>query len=194
MRADCAEHVGGTAGVAHTHLAVKAVSTLREGSMFEGLEEEQRKDKEEGKKLAWITAIIVGALIVVGVVVYFTSARPKKVPGPTQTGATTAQTAPDPVKDLKIVRAVMGKDPSGVRVMWSVQLQNKSAVYTYSDIQYEARFIGPDGKTRTANRDVIKESIAPGEEKKIPEFLDGIYDANSSTYQFVLLGAKATAQ
>jgi len=162
--------------------------------MFEDLEQEQKKDKEESKKLAEITLFVVGALVVVGVIVYFTSMRKSKAPAPVQTVAATSQTAPDPVKDLKIVRAIMGKDPTGVRVMWSVQLQNKSAVYTYSDIQYEARFIGPDGKTRTANRDVIKESIAPGEEKKIPEFMDGIYDANSATYEFVLLGAKATTQ
>jgi hypothetical protein len=162
--------------------------------MFEGLEEEQRQQKEEAKKLTWITVIIIGVLVVVGAVVYITSRRQSKAPQPAQQAAAPSHAAPDPVKDLKIVRAVMGKDPTGVRVMWSVQLQNKSDVYTYSDIQYEARFIGPDGKTRTANRDIIKDSIAPGEEKKIPEFIDGIYDANSSTYQFVLLGAKATTQ
>jgi len=162
--------------------------------MFEELQEEQRQEKAEAKKITWITIIIVCVLVVVGAVVYLTSKPQSKAPQPVQTVAATPQTAPDPVKDLKIVRAIMGKDPPGVRVMWSVQLQNKSTVYTYSDIQYEARFIGPDGKTRTANRDVIKDSIGPGEEKKIPQFIDGIYDANSSTYQFVLLGAKSTTQ
>ena len=162
--------------------------------MFEELEEEERQEKEESKKIAWITVIIVSVLVVVGAIVYITSRPQSKASKPVQAAAATARPAPNPVSDLKIVRAKMGKDPTGIRVMWSVQLQNKSDVYTYSDIQYEARFIGPDGKTRTANRDVIKGSIGPGEEKKIPEFLDGIYDANASTYQFVLLGATSTAR
>jgi len=162
--------------------------------MFEELQQEEREQKEETKKLTWITVIIVGALVVIGAAVYLTSRPKPKAPQAAKTVAATTQAAPDPVNDLKIVRAIMGKDPTGVRVKWSVQIQNKSSVYTYSNIEYEARFIGPDGKTRTANRDVIKDSIGPGEEKKIPEFLDGIYDANASTYQFVLLGATSTAQ
>ena len=160
--------------------------------MFEELEHEEQEQKEETRKLTWITAIIVGVLVVVGGIVYFTSRPKAKAPQAATTVAAKPHAAPDPVNDLKIVRAIMGKDPTGVRVMWSVQLQNKSDTYTYSNIQYEARFIGPDGKTRTANRDTIKGSIAPGEEKKIPEFLDGIYDANAATYQFVLLGAEST--
>jgi hypothetical protein len=162
--------------------------------MFEELQEEERQQKAETKKLTWITVIIVSVLVVVGAVVYLTSRPKSKAPQAAKTVAVKPHAPPDPVNDLKIVRAIMGKDPTGVRVMWSVQLQNKSDVYTYSNIEYEARFIGPDGKTRTANRDIIKDSIGPGEEKKIPEFLDGIYDARSSTYQFVLLGATSTAQ
>jgi hypothetical protein len=162
--------------------------------MFEELQNEEKQEKEEAKKLTWITVIIVSVLVVVGAIVYITSRPKPKATVAAQTAAATPHAAPNPVADLKIVRAIMGKDPTGVRVMWSVQLQNKSDTYTYSDIQYEARFIGPDGKTRTANRDVIKSSIGPGEEKKIPEFLDGIYDANASTYQFVLLGATSSTQ
>jgi hypothetical protein len=44
-----------------------------------------------------------------------------------------------------------------------------------------------------ANRDTIKNnSFAPGEEKKLSPFIDGIYNANASTYQFVIIGATAT--
>jgi hypothetical protein len=162
--------------------------------MFEELEKEERGEKEERNKLFQITAYIVGALIVVGAIVYLTSRGHSKSTPPVQSVAAARQTAPDPVKDLKIVRAVMGKDPTGIRVMWSVQLRNKSAVYTYSNIQYEARFLGPDGRTIAANRDTIKDSIGPGEEKKIPAFIDGIYDANASNYEFVLIGATSAAQ
>ncbi len=162
--------------------------------MFEELEKEEKGEKEERNKLLLMMAYIVGGLIIVGVLAYFLTRGSSKTTQPVQSVAAARQTAPDPVKDLKIVRAVMGKDPTGIRVMWSVQLRNKSAVYTYSDIQYEARFLGPDGGTRSASRDTIKTSIAPGEEKKFPPFLDGVYDANASTYQFVIVGATSSAQ
>ena len=162
--------------------------------MFEELEKEEKGEKEERNKLLLMMAYIVGGLIIVGVLAYFLTRGSSKTAQPVQAVAAARQTAPDPVKDLKIVRAVMGKDPTGIRVMWSVQLRNRSAVYTYSDIQYEARFLGPDGGTRSASRDTIKTSIAPGEEKKFPPFLDGVYDANASTYQFVIVGATSSEQ
>jgi len=162
--------------------------------MFEELEKEEKGEKEERNKLLLMMAYIVGGLIIVGVLAYFLTRGSSKTAPPVQSVAAARQTAADPVKDLKIVRAVMGKDPTGIRVMWSVQLRNKSAVYTYSDIQYEARFLGPDGGTRSASRDTIKTSIAPGEEKKFPPFLDGVYDANASTYQFVIVGATSSEQ
>jgi hypothetical protein len=65
-------------------------------------------------------------------------------------------------------------------------------VYTYSDIQYEASFITVDGKLLSVVRDTIKDSIGPGEEKTIPPFMDGVYDARASTFQFVLKGATGT--
>jgi len=162
--------------------------------MFEELEEEERGEKEETKKLLRITAIILGAVVIVGAVVYVTTRGRSKAAAPVHPLVAARQSNPDPIHDLRIVRARMGKDLTGIRVRWAVELQNKSAVYTYSDIQYEARFIGPDGKVRSATRDTIKDIIAPGEEKKIPEFIDGIYDSNASTYQFVLVSAKSTVR
>lgn len=163
--------------------------------MFEEqLEEEEREDKEERRKLLEITAAIVSILVVAGVIVYLTSRVRSKIAPSVLQPVAAGRPAPDPLHDLTIVRARMGKDVSGIRVKWSVKLQNKSSLYTYSDIQYEARFIGPDGRTRSANRDTIKDSVGPGEQKNIPEFVDGIYDSNASTYQFVLLSAKSTTQ
>jgi len=162
--------------------------------MFEGLEEEERGKKEETKKLLRMTAIILGALVIVGGVIYVaTKGRSKAAPG-VQPVVAARQANPNPVHDLRIVHARMGKDPTGLRVKWAVELENRSAVYTYSDIQYEATFSGVDGKVRATTRDTIKFSIAPGEEKNIPEFFDGLYDSNASTYQFILVGAKSAAQ
>ncbi|MFZ0963087.1 MAG: hypothetical protein WAO35_19655 [Terriglobia bacterium] len=165
--------------------------------MFEELEKEERGEKEERNRMFWITAILVGALLIVGAIVYIASRGHSKVSQPVQSVQSAAgprETAPDPVKDLKIISAVMGKDPSGIRVMWSVQIRNKSAVYTYSDIQYEARFVRPDGTVMAASRDTLNVSFAPGEEKKIPPFMDGLYDARAAAFQFVLLGAKSATQ
>lgn len=157
---------------------------------------EPPEDKEESRgKQVWIIAAVIVALVVVVTLVYVVSRPRPKTPVRAQSPASARQTTPpDPVHDLQVVRAVMGKDVSGVRVMWSVQLRNKSAVYTYTDIQYEASLIGPTGRVLSVNRDTIKDTIGPREEKKVPPFIDGIYDAGASTFQFVLTGAKATGQ
>jgi hypothetical protein len=162
--------------------------------MFEELEKEEKEEKQERKKVIQMTAYIVGILAVVLVIVYIASRPRPKAPQPVKAPAAAHQAAPDPVHDLQLIRAVMGKDPTGIRVMWSVHLRNKSAVYTYSDIQYEAFFLAVDGRRLGETRDTIKDSIAPGEEKTFPDFVDGMYDASASTYQFVITGAKAAAQ
>lgn len=165
--------------------------------MFEELEKEQKGDQEERSRMLRITAILVVAILVIGAIVYVATkghTKPAQPVQPVQSAAGPKQTTPDAVKDLKIISAVMGKDPTGIRVMWSVQIRNKSAVYTYSDIQYEARFVKPDGTVTAASRDTINITFAPGEEKKIPPFMDGLYDARAAAFQFVLLGAKSSTQ
>jgi hypothetical protein len=176
-------------------VGVRAKFTLLEESMFEELEEEEREKKESRKKRIWISAVIIAALVVIGTLVYVVSRTRAKTPLRVQSPTSTAQAVPpDPVRDLQVARAVMGKDVTGTRVLWSVQLRNKSAVYTYSDIQYEATFFRVDGSILAVNRDTINDSIGPGEEKRIPPFMDGIFDAGASTFQFVLTGAKGTVQ
>lgn len=160
--------------------------------MFEELEEDKEL-KESHKKRIWMGACIVAALVVVGAIVYVMSGSRAKTPVRVQPPAPAGQTvAADALRDLKLIRAVMGKDPSGLRVLWSVQLRNRSAVYTYSDIQYEASYMNVQGKLLSVVRDTIKDSIGPGEQKTIPPFVDGVYDARASTFQFLIQGAKAT--
>jgi len=171
--------------------------TIREGIMFEEFEAEEKGQAQERNKLLKMTAIIVAALAVVGAIIYISTrghassaAQPAQHVAATPTG----QAAANPVKDLKIIKAVMGRDPSGLRVMWSVQLKNQSPAYTYSNIQYQASFIGPDGSTTSSSRDTIKDSIAAGDEKKFPDFIGGVYDANASTYQFVIISADSAVE
>jgi hypothetical protein len=164
--------------------------------MFEELQEEEKEFTEQRKKRIWICAVIILALAVVGAIVYKVSKPlPNKTPLSAQSSAPAIkETTPDPIHDLEVVRAVMGKDVTGVRVMWSVQLRNKSAAFAYSNVQYEARFVRPDGTVLAVSRGTIPCNLAPGDEQKIPDFIDGIYDQSASSYNFVLLGAKATAQ
>jgi hypothetical protein len=182
-------------GFALTLVGVRAKFTPLEGSMFEGLEAEEREKQASRKKRIWISVYIIAAVVVVVALVYVMSRARAKTPVRVQAPAPAAKAAPpNALRDLKVVHATMGKDVSGVRVMWSVQLRNKSTVYTYTDIEYEASLIGLDGKILGVNRDTIKDSIGPGEEKRLREFIDGFYDARASTYLFVLTGAKATTQ
>jgi len=164
--------------------------------MFEELlQEEQREEKQERKKLVQMTAYVVAALVVVAAIVYLASGRHARVGQPLQSAAAAApRTPPDAVRDLTLARVRMGKDSTGLRVKWSVQLANKSNVYTYSDIRYGAYWLDGNGARIGGSEDTIRDSITPGEEKTFPEFVGGIYNINASTYQFVIKGAKATSK
>jgi hypothetical protein len=162
--------------------------------MFEELEEAGEK-KQSRRKQLWISASVIAALVVVVALVYVISRPRATTPVRVKSAAPAGQAAPpNPVRDLQLVHARMGKDATGVRVMWSVQLRNKSAVYTYTDLQYEATFIGADNRILAVSRDTIKDRIEPGEEKTLAPFMDGLYDARASTFQFVITGANATAR
>jgi hypothetical protein len=160
--------------------------------MFEELEADKEM-KQSRKKRIWLGACIIAALVVVGALVYVMSGPRAKTPVQVKPAAPTAPTvAPDALRDLKLIRAVMGKDVSGLRVLWSLQLRNRSTVYTYTDIEYEASYITVDNKLLSVVRDTIKQSIGPGEEKTLDPVVDGVYDARASTFQFLIKGAKGT--
>ncbi len=144
------------------------------------------------------SGIIIAVLVVLAIAAYFIW-KPSGQPAAKATasaGPTAAEVAkagpPDAVRDLVVERATMGKDVSGLRVRWSVTLRNKSNVYTYSNFKYEADFIGPDGRTLSTSADTIPGSIAPGEEKTLPDFTGGMYNPNAATYHFRLVGATST--
>lgn len=164
--------------------------------MFEEFEkEEEREEKESRMRLMRDSVLVIGALVVLGALAYVIW-RPSAKPAPTTQSTAQAVPAgpPDPTHDLEIVKAVMGKDVSGIRVMWSVKIRNKSTRYTYSNIKYEASFVGPDGRTLSAATDTIRDSVEPGGLKTIPQFVDGLYNSNASTYNFRLVGADASVQ
>jgi hypothetical protein len=95
--------------------------------------------------------------------------------------------------DLKILRAVMGKDPTGTTAVWSVELENRSNAYTYSNIQYQTTYIGANEVTLLVNQGTIAISIAPGD-SKTSQIRDALYPAGTAVYNFRITGAQSTVQ
>ena len=161
--------------------------------MFEELEKEQKEEKQERAKIMEIAGILIVVAAIVGGIFYLTTRGGEKAPPPAK--APVAQAAAkgpaDAVRDLHLLRVRMGKDPTGIRVLWSIAIKNRSTEYTYSEIQYQAFFLDKDNVRLAEVNDTIHDSIGPGEEKTFPDFVGGTYDPRSSTYQFVIKGATA---
>ena len=160
--------------------------------MFEELEQEEREEKESRNRLLRDSAIVIGVLVVVGAIAYMVWRPAAVAPTRASVPAPAANVGPpDATRDLKLGRVVMGKDPSGVRVMWSVTIQNTSTAYTYSNFKYAVEFMGPDGKLMYNGADTIPGRVGPGENVTLPDFVGEMYNSNASTYHFHLEGAEA---
>jgi hypothetical protein len=152
------------------------------------------KKKESSGSKFWIAALLVVALAVVGVVLYKISTPAAKGPAPASVGTAVKPSGPpDAVHDLKILRAVMGKDQTGVTAVWSVELENRSKSYTYSDIQYETTYIGANNATLLVNQGTIPVTLVPGDVKD-SDIRDALYPAGTAVYNFRITGAKSTVQ
>ena len=155
-----------------------------------------QESKESSSKGLWIGIAVVVVLAVAGTLFYVKSSRNAKT-------AKAPLTAPvarpvvvngDPIHDLKILDAKMGRDPSGTMALWVVVIENKSTAYTYSDIQYETTYFGANDKPLLQNKGTISVSINPGEEKDVPEFRDALYPSGTAYYRLKITNATATTQ
>jgi hypothetical protein len=99
----------------------------------------------------------------------------------------------DPVHDLKIQRTTMSKDRTGTMAVWLVTIENKSAVYSYSNIKYETSYIGADNNAVLINQGTIPATIGPGEQKN-SQINDALYPAGTAWYKLRITGATASAQ
>jgi hypothetical protein len=154
--------------------------------MFEAVDDK----KQSSTSRLWISITIVVALAVVGAIVYRMSKS--GVEGPAHTAAAVAVPSnADAVKDLKIVRATMGKDRDGMTALWSVTLENRSPEYTYRDIRYEASYIGADNAPVLVNQGAISMTIGPGEQRS-SEIRDTLYPAATAWYKFRITSATPT--
>jgi hypothetical protein len=94
---------------------------------------------------------------------------------------------------LKILSARMEKDRAGTTAVWLVDVANRSKAYTYSSIQYETTYVGPDNAALLVNKGSIPFNLEPGEERNA-QIRDVLYPAGTSWYKFRIIGATPTAQ
>jgi hypothetical protein len=158
--------------------------------MFEAAQEQ----KQSKLNRVLIVALAVVAAAVAGGVLYTTSKNGGK-PAPITAAAAAPAAAgkADPVHDLKILSARMEKDRAGTTAIWLVDVNNKSKAYTYSSIQYETTYVGPDNAALLVNKGTIPFNLAPGEEQNA-QIRDVLYPAGTSWYKFRITSATPTVQ
>lgn len=155
-------------------------------------EETEEKKATAGNKVGMAVGLV--AAIVVGAVLFFTmpSGSPKR-PAQPPSAAEAAKAPADPIHDLKVLRATMDKDPAGTTALWVLSIENRSKIYTYSEIQYETTYLNANNKPILVNKGTITASVDPGEQYR-SELRDTLFPAGTALYQFKVTGAKSSVQ
>jgi hypothetical protein len=157
--------------------------------MFEAAQEQ----KQSSSNRMLMTILVVVAVAAAGVVFYTMSKRGNKPAAVTAAAAPVAAGKADPVHDLKVLSARMEKDRTGTTAVWLVDIDNKSKAYTYSKIEYETTYVGPDNAALLVNKGTIPFNLAPGQEQNA-QIRDVLYPAGTAWYKFRITGATPTAQ
>ena len=157
--------------------------------MFEGSHEE----KSTATMGMWTGVGVVALAIGIGGYMFVSKAKSGK-PGPVVAAQAAQPTGPaDPVRDLKVQHATMGKDRTGTTAVWAVNIENKSASYTYSNIEYETTYVGANNTAILINKGTINVSLEPGGQKN-SEITDAMYPTATAWYKIRITGAKASVQ
>jgi hypothetical protein len=159
--------------------------------MFEAAQEQ--KQSSSSRMLVGVFVIVAAAAV--GGVLYTMSRGGNKPATPVTTAAAAPSAAgkADAVHDLKVLSARMEKDRAGTTAVWLVDVANKSKSYTYSSIQYETTYVGPDNAALLVNKGSIPFNLEPGEERNA-QIRDVLYPAGTSWYKFRIIGATPTVQ
>ena len=157
--------------------------------MFEGSQEA----KSTASMGMWTSVGVVALAIGIGGYMFIAKAKSTKPVPATATPSAQPSGPADPVRDLKVQRATMGKDRTGTTAVWAVNIENKSASYTYSNIQYETTYVGANNTAILINKGTINASIEPGGQKN-SEIADAMYPAGTAWYKIRITGAKASVQ
>jgi hypothetical protein len=157
--------------------------------MFEGSQEA----KSSASMGMWTGVGVVALAISIGGYMFISKAKSTK-PGPLVVAQAAQPTGPaDPVRDLKVQHATMGKDRTGTTAVWVVNIENKSASYTYGNIEYETTYVGANNTAILINKGTINASIEPGGQRN-SEINDALYPAGTAWYKIRITGAKASVQ
>jgi hypothetical protein len=159
--------------------------------MFEAAQEQ----KQSGSNRMLVGIFVVIAALVAGGVLYTMSKGGSKSAAPVTAAAAAPSAAgkADAAHDLKILSARMEKDRAGTTAIWLVDVSNKSKAYTYSSIQYETTYVGPDNAALLVNKGTVPFNLAPGEERNA-QIRDVLYPAGTSWYKFRIIGATPALQ
>jgi hypothetical protein len=154
--------------------------------MFEAAQEQ----KQSSSSRMLVGIFVVVAALAVGGVLYTMSKSGSKPAAPVTAAAAAPSAAgkADAVHDLKILSARMEKDRAGTTAVWLVDVSNKSNAYTYSSIQYETTYVGPDNAALLVNKGTVPFNLGPGEERNA-QIRDVLYPAGTSWYKFRIIGA-----
>lgn len=155
--------------------------------MFEAGQEK----KDTGSSKMWIGLFVVVAVAALGVLYYTMQKGAAQQKAATKEAIAKQVANADAVKDLKITRAKMDKDPLGATAVWALTLENKSDTFTYSEIKYHADYLAPDGNVIAANDGTASMSLRPGAEGSA-NIRDIPYPTGTATFKIKLTGAKAT--
>jgi hypothetical protein len=156
--------------------------------------ETPREIKPTASKGLWIGIAL--AVVVASVGAYFfmmSRDQAKKQASAAASAPASVKGDANPLRDLKVQRATMSKDRTGTMAIWLVTIENKSAVYSYSNIKYETSYIGVDNLAILVNQGTISATIGPGEQKK-SEINDALYPSGTSWYKLRITGATPAAQ
>jgi len=159
--------------------------------MFEAAQEQ----KQSSSNRMLVGIFVVVAAVAVGGVLYTMSKGGSKPAAPVTAAAAAPSAAgkADEVHDLKILSARMEKDRAGTTAVWLVDVSNKSNAYTYSSIQYETTYVGPDNAALLVNKGTVPFNLGPGEERNA-QIRDVLYPAGTSWYKFRIIGATPAVQ
>ncbi len=156
-------------------------------------EESQEPKTSAASKGLWIAFAVVVLAIGFGGYLFISKAKANK-PSPVAAAAPAQPVGnADPVHDLKVQHATMSKDRTGTTAVWLVSIENKSASYTYSNIQYETTYVGANNTAILINKGTIPVTIEPGGQKS-SEINDALYPAGTAWYKIRINGATASAQ
>lgn len=157
--------------------------------MFEATQEAKPSGASKG---LWIVFAVIVVAIAVGGYLFISKAKASK-PSAVVTAGVPPTGPADPVRDLKVQRATMGKDRTGTTAVWLVSIENRSASYAYSNIQYETTYVGTNNDAILINKGTIPVTIEPGAQQN-SEINDALYPAGTAWYKIRITGAKASAQ